>query len=55
MTDLRNNIIIQLKSLLSMDDIELIFTEKYIDTVAELGSKSKTGARGLKSLVENSV
>ena len=55
LTDLRNNVIIQLKSLLSIDDIELIFTEKYIDTVAELGSKSKTGARSLKSLIENSI
>lgn len=55
LTDVKNSIIIQIKSLLRLDDIELEFTEEYYSQVSKLAIKSKMGARALKSLVENSL
>ena len=45
----------QVKKLLEFDDIELEFNEEYINDIAKMASKTKTGARGLKSIVENSL
>ena len=55
LTNVKNNIIIQVKSLFLMDDLELMFSDDYYDYCAEQASKQNLGARGLKSIVENSV
>ena len=55
LTDVKNSIIMQIKSLLRLDNIELEFTEGYYSQVSKLAIKSKMGARALKSLVENSL
>ena len=45
----------QVKKLMEFDDIQLEFNDEYIDDIAKMASKTKTGARGLKSIVENSL
>ena len=45
----------QVKKLLEYDEIELSFEQQYIKDIAKMASRSKTGARGLKSIVENSL
>jgi len=49
------SVIPQVKKLLEFDDIELEFNDEYIDDISKMASKTKTGARGLKSIVENSL
>ena len=49
------SVIPQVKKLLEYDDIQLTFQEQYIKDIAKIASKRKTGARGLKSIVENSL
>ena len=36
-----------------MDGVELTFTPEALDRIAELAVKRKTGARGLRSIMEN--
>lgn len=50
-----NNIVDQYKELLHMDDIELIIQPEYLDEIARISSKSELGARGLKTLIENTM
>ena len=52
MTDTRNSIILQYQRLFKLDGIDLEFTADAIDEIAQLASESKTGARGLRSIVE---
>lgn len=49
------SIIPQVKKLLEFDSVELNFGEQYFKDVALMAKKRKTGARGLKSIVENSL
>ena len=49
------SIIPQVKKLLEFDNVELNFGEQYFKDVALMAKKRKTGARGLKSIVENSL
>jgi ATP-dependent Clp protease ATP-binding subunit ClpX len=37
---------------MSYDDVKLEFTEKAIDAIADMAIKQKTGARGLRAIVE---
>ena len=55
LTDVKNSIIMQIKSLLRLDDLEVKFSNEYYDQVSKLAIQSKMGARALKSLVENSL
>jgi ATP-dependent Clp protease ATP-binding subunit ClpX len=55
LTEVKNSIIMQVQSLLRLDEIELEFTDEYYDQVSRLAIQSKMGARALKSLVENSL
>ena len=55
LTDVKNSIILQLVSLMELDNIDIKFGEEYLKTVAKLAYESKMGARALKSFVENSV
>ena len=52
LTEPKNAIIKQYKRLLSMDDVELEFTPDSITAIAEEAMKRKTGARALRSIVE---
>ena len=52
-TEPKNAIIRQYKESLKLDDTDIEFTEDAIDAIAELAVSRKTGARGLRSIVES--
>lgn len=49
----KNALIKQYQRLFEMDDVGLFFEEDAIDAIAELALERKTGARGLRSIMEN--
>ena len=49
----KNAIIKQYQKLLEIDNVDLEFTEEAINAIAELSFKRKTGARGLRSIMED--
>jgi len=51
-TEPRNAIIKQYQASLAIDDVTLEFTEDAIDAIADTAIKQKTGARGLRAIVE---
>jgi len=51
-TEPKNAIIKQYQASLAMDEVKLIFTEEAIDAIANTAIKQKTGARGLRAIVE---
>ena len=51
----KGSIIGQVQRLLELDDIDLKFEDQYLKDVAKIAAKKKVGARGLKSIVENSL
>ncbi|MDR2731161.1 MAG: ATP-dependent Clp protease ATP-binding subunit ClpX [Treponema sp.] len=51
-TEPRNAIIRQYQASLAYDDVKLEFTEDAIDAIADMAIKQKTGARGLRAIVE---
>jgi ATP-dependent Clp protease ATP-binding subunit ClpX len=53
MLEPKNSIIRQYEALFKMDGIELIFEEKALEKIAELTIERKTGARGLRSIIES--
>ena len=52
MTEPKNSVIKQYKALFSMDGVELEFSEDALIRIAELAIEKKTGARGLRSIIE---
>lgn len=52
-TQPKNALLKQYKSLLKMDKVELDFTDEAIKRVAELTIERETGARGLRSIMES--
>ena len=52
LTEPKNAVIKQYKKLLAMDGVELEFTEKALEEIAKEAIKRKTGARGLRAIVE---
>jgi ATP-dependent Clp protease ATP-binding subunit ClpX len=52
LTEPKNAILKQYRRLLAMDDVELEFTQDAIGAIAEEALKRKTGARALRSIVE---
>jgi ATP-dependent Clp protease ATP-binding subunit ClpX len=52
LTDVKNNYISQYKYLLSLDEIELTFSDDALDQIAENTLTLKTGARGLHTEIE---
>ena len=52
-TEPRNSIVKQYQSLMKLDEVDLIFTDEAIDAIAQQALDRKTGARGLRSIVEN--
>ena len=53
LTEPKNSIIRQFSALMSVDGAELVVTDAAIEKIAELAYERKTGARGLRSIVEN--
>ncbi len=53
LSDPKNSLVKQYKKLFDMDSLQLEFTEDGLDTIAELALKRKTGARGLRTIMEN--
>ena len=52
LTKPKNAITKQFKKMFILDDIELVFTDDSLDAMADLALKRKTGARGLRSILE---
>ncbi|MFA5570922.1 MAG: ATP-dependent Clp protease ATP-binding subunit ClpX [Sphaerochaetaceae bacterium] len=52
-TEPKNSIIRQYTASLKLDDVELIFEEGAVNAIAERSIAQKTGARGLRSIVES--
>jgi len=53
LTEPKNAIVRQYKALFEMEDIELEFEQEALDAIAEDAINRKTGARGLRALMEN--
>lgn len=51
----KNSIIEQYQRLFQIDGVTLTFDDKYIEGIATLGIKEKTGARGLRSIIERDL
>ncbi len=54
-TEPKNSIVKQYQALMKLDGVDLIFTNEAIDSIAQQALDRKTGARGLRSIVENTM
>lgn len=52
LTEPKNALIKQYKKLFEMDEVELVFEEDAVSTIAAMAMERKTGARGLRSIIE---
>ncbi len=52
MTEPKNSIVKQYKKLFELDDVELEFKKEALEAVADITLERKTGARGLRSVLE---
>ncbi len=52
LTEPRNSITKQFQASFAIDDVELSFNEESIGEIADIAIKNKTGARGLRAIVE---
>ncbi len=52
MTEPKNSIIKQYVALFKMDNVELVFNDDALQKIADLTIERKTGARGLRSIIE---
>jgi len=55
LTEPKNSLIRQYEKLFEMESVELEFREAALEAVAELAMERKTGARGLRSIMEGSL
>jgi len=55
LTEPKNALVKQYKELFHMDDVELEFEEDALDLIAKKAIERKTGARGLRSIIEESM
>lgn len=53
LTEPKNAITKQFKASFDIDDVELSFSDEAIEEIADIAIKNKTGARGLRAIVEN--
>ena len=53
LTEPKNSLVKQYKKLFEMDDVELIFEDDAISAIVDKAIERKTGARGLRSIIEN--
>ncbi|XP_039495811.1 ATP-dependent Clp protease ATP-binding subunit clpX-like, mitochondrial isoform X1 [Drosophila santomea] len=52
LTEPRNALVPQYKALLGLDEVDLTFTEDAVKSIAQLAMERHTGARGLRSIME---
>ncbi len=55
MKEPKNSVIKQYEALFKLDGIELVFEEEALQRIAELTVERKTGARGLRSIMESTL
>jgi ATP-dependent Clp protease ATP-binding subunit ClpX len=55
LTEPRNAIVKQFERLFALDGVELVFTKEALATVAEEAIKLETGARGLRTIIEQTL
>ncbi len=55
LTEPKNALIKQFQKLFSLEGVELEFREKALEAIAKQAIKRKSGARGLRSIVENKL
>ena len=55
LSETKDNVLEQYANLFSLDNIELLFDDLAIQKIAELAFERKIGARGLRSIVENTL
>lgn len=51
----KNALVKQFQRLLGLDNVELIFTDEALSAAADIALKRETGARGLRSILENTL
>ena len=51
----KNNIVRQYTDLIGMDDVKLTFTDKALEFIAQKAFDNNTGARGLKTIIEEKM
>lgn len=51
----KNALVKQYAALLAMDDVELSFTDEALEAIATKAMERRTGARGLRSIIENAM
>ncbi len=51
----KNSLVSQFKKIMEMDNVELEFTDEALDEIAKIANDKKLGARGLRSIVENTM
>lgn len=52
LTEPKNALVKQYKKLFALDDVELTFQQEALEAIADLAIRRKTGARGLRSIME---
>ena len=55
LTEPKNALVKQYKKLFELDGVKLTFTDEAINAIAKLTVKRKTGARGLRAIIENVI
>jgi ATP-dependent Clp protease ATP-binding subunit ClpX len=55
LTEPKNALVKQFKRMLELDGVELVFTEDALEAVAEVALGRKTGARGLRTIIEETL
>ena len=55
LTEPKNALVKQYKYLFEMEGAEIEFTKEALDAIAKKAMERKTGARGLRSIVENAL
>jgi ATP-dependent Clp protease ATP-binding subunit ClpX len=55
LTEPKNSLVKQYKKLFKMEDVELEFTQDALEAIAQKTIKRKTGARGLRSILEHTL
>ncbi len=53
LTQPKNALVRQYQAMFTLDNVELIFTEDALHSAADVAIKHETGARGLRSIIEN--
>jgi ATP-dependent Clp protease ATP-binding subunit ClpX len=51
----KNALVRQFQRLLGLDNVELVFTEEALSTAADIALRRETGARGLRTIIENAL